>query len=387
MRKQQEYKIADTNLALFGTQLEKDVKLAAALSDSEWKAMHDAPPAIGFHVWRIEKFAVKKWPKEKFGQFHTGDSYIVLHTYKVADKFAYDVHFWLGAETTQDEAGTAAIKTVELDDSLGQVPVQHREVQDHESPLFLSYFAKAGGIRILSGGVDSGFNRVKPNEYKPRLLHIKGRRNIRVTEVPMSSASLNSGDVFVLDMGLKLIQWQGAKCSGPERSKAAALMNAIDDERGGKPVKVQIAETDKDSESDVAEFWKALGGKGQIAAADDMDDKWEEGFPTQLFRLSDAKGKLTMTAEGTGIIPKSKLDTKDVFIVDVGSEIFVHVGKQASEVGKFCVWSIQVCFALCFYLLQNEKKHAMSFAQQYLKEKNRPKCVTFCFCSNCEFVI
>lgn len=87
-------------------------------------------------------------------------------SYKVEDKFAYDLHFWLGAECTQDEAGTAAIKTVELDDALGQVPVQHREVQDHESPLFLSYFSKSGGIRILKGGVDSGFNRVKPTEYK-----------------------------------------------------------------------------------------------------------------------------------------------------------------------------------------------------------------------------
>lgn len=44
---------------------------------------------------------------------------IVLQTYKKdvkTEAMSYDLHFWLGSKTSQDEAATAAYKTVELDD-------------------------------------------------------------------------------------------------------------------------------------------------------------------------------------------------------------------------------------------------------------------------------
>ena len=33
-------------------------------------------------IWRIVKFKVTHWPKEDYGKFYDGDSYIILNTYK-----------------------------------------------------------------------------------------------------------------------------------------------------------------------------------------------------------------------------------------------------------------------------------------------------------------
>lgn len=108
MLKSKKINIADTNLANFGTELEKSVKRAAALSENQWNNAGTEP---GIQIWRIEKFKVVPWPKKQYGQFHIGDSYIVLHTQKKknSDALVWDVYFWLGDETTQDEAGTAGI--------------------------------------------------------------------------------------------------------------------------------------------------------------------------------------------------------------------------------------------------------------------------------------
>jgi hypothetical protein len=96
---------------------------------------------------------------------HTG--YLVLNTYKKneqSNKLEADLHFWQGQDSSQDERGASAYRTVELDDYLGGTPVQHREVQGHESAKFQSYFPK--GMQLLEGGIESGFNKVDRDAYK-----------------------------------------------------------------------------------------------------------------------------------------------------------------------------------------------------------------------------
>jgi hypothetical protein len=80
----------------------------------------------------------------------------------------------------QDEAGAAAIKTVELDAALGGRAVQFRETQGHETEKFLTYFKPC--IIPLEGGVASGFKKVESEKVEPRLFVVKGRRAVRVNQ-------------------------------------------------------------------------------------------------------------------------------------------------------------------------------------------------------------
>nr|KAG5706035.1 hypothetical protein BaRGS_028144 [Batillaria attramentaria] len=180
--KAKKYDWKDSNLALFGSDTEKEVKKESAEQEPAWQGAGQEP---GLKVWRIENFEVKDWPEDDYGEFFNGDSYIILNTYKdeETEELNYDVHFWIGKNSSQDEYGTAAYKTVELDTLLDDKPVQHREVQGHESKLFKSYFPK--GLQMMEGGAKSGFREVPPEEYISRLLRFFKDKSgaVRIKEV------------------------------------------------------------------------------------------------------------------------------------------------------------------------------------------------------------
>jgi gelsolin len=322
--KPKNYDWKDSNLAFFGSDTEKQVKKSSAQQEPAWK---NAGKKVGLQIWRIVKFKVTDWPAADYGKFYGGDSYIVLHTFKADPKteaLSYDLHFWIGSTSTQDEYGTAAYKTVELDTYLDDKPVQHREVQGHESTTFLSYVPK--GIVIMEGGAESGFRHVTHTEYRPRLMHVCGeKKHIVVSEIPLCRSRVSTDDVYILDLGLTLYQWNGAKCNKDERFKGMQVLNGLRSERGGKTTSEVLEESDTPP---THPFFAALTGQDEKAFA---GHKIDHNQKQELYRVSDAEtGKLQIKQVKVGRVSAKDLDRMDVFILDTGKECFVWIGGGAS---------------------------------------------------------
>ncbi|KAI8627496.1 putative actin-binding protein Fragmin [Xylariaceae sp. FL1651] len=337
-----EYDWRDSNVEFIGTEIDHKVKYNSAATEPAWQGVGEAP---GLYVWRVEDFQIVAWPKDQYGDFHEGDSYIILHSYKVGsndgeEKLGHAIFFWLGSKTTQDEAGTAAYKTVELDEYLHGVATQHRELQREPSDDFVALFSR---IRILSGGVRSGFTHVETEEGPEESLmllrifkHPSAKRadSIMVHEVEPTWQSLDENDVFVLERGEKIWVWQGKNCSPMEKAKAAQVVH---DMTIAKHADVEVL---SQSESRSRTVVTLLGGEdadGPFRATRPVVPHASQR-PRKLWRLSDASGQLEFDTvkEGHGM-DRSDLDSSDVFLLDTGNSVWVWQGSQASR-GEKAMW-------------------------------------------------
>ncbi|KAM6948610.1 LOW QUALITY PROTEIN: scinderin like b [Aplochiton taeniatus] len=299
----------------------------------------------GLQVWRIENMDLKPVPKALYGNFYTGDAYLLLYTTSAP---SYYLHMWLGEECSQDESGAAAIFATQLDDFLGGGPVQFREVQNHESITFMGYFKS--GLKYQKGGVASGFQHVVTNDMSvKRLLHIKGRRTIRATEVGLSWANFNKGDCFIVDLGSDIYQWCGSECNRFERLKASQVAIDIrDNERNGR-AKLHMVEDGAEPDAVIQE----LGAKPSLPSGTPDDEKVETSNKKKgaLYMISDASGsmKSSIVAESSPF-KQAMLTPEECYILDNGvdNNVFVWKGPKANT---------------------SERKAAMNAAVDFIKDK------------------
>lgn len=322
-------------------------------------AFANAGRQAGLEIWKIQNFEPIPVPSNEHGKFYKGDSYIILKT--TSDKrnnLSWDIHYWIGSQSTQDESGAAAILTVGLDDKFNGAAIQHREAEGYESAQFLAYFSSA--LQYLAGGVASGFNHVVTNAgAAKRLIQVKGKRNVRVREVDPLISSMNKGDCFVLDINNDVYIYVGEKAKNVEKLKAVSVANQVRDQDHRGRARVEILDQ-YSSDVDVQKFFTALGSgtkdlvPEESAGGDDLAFEKKEEQTAILSEVTEVGGKVKVVA-----LPRpyqqGQLKPQDSYILDtVSGSIYVWIGKQSSE---------------------KERSEAMSKAQEYLASKKYPSWV------------
>ncbi|KAG0703748.1 hypothetical protein DFH29DRAFT_415487 [Suillus ampliporus] len=356
------YDVEDSNIALLGSDLERRVCEHAGAKESAWTKAGVQP---GFQIWRIEKFKIvdcSDWVAhaKKYGTFYDGDSYIVLHTYKPDAKdptLRYDLHFWLGEDTTRDEAAMAAYKTLELSDHLGGKATQYREIQHHESLRFKSYFPH---FMTLHGGVSTGHHSVLavlPEDAKKmytmgttrgKVLDTRSEdgKQLIVREIPMEGLVMRQGVVYVLDKGPLFWQFNTKKSTAWTRYKAAEYMMYL----GQWRVPQSAFQVFDEGTPDQGEFLAAAGITSPVM---DVPLPPDQGTPIDPPVLYQVIGDLNGWQLATVATQTSSLQPDGIFILDDHAcptypAVYTWLGKNVPE---------------------PQRRLALEYAQKYLHEK------------------
>ncbi|XP_032360262.1 villin-1 isoform X2 [Etheostoma spectabile] len=331
-------------------------KFSRMMNDDNQDTFRNVNRQPGLQIWTINNMQMVPVPAQGFGNFFEGDCYIVLNiNQSKGSGQSADIHYWIGNSSSQDEQGAAAIYVTKLDEHLGGSPVQHREVQGNESPLFRSYFKN--GLIYKKGGVASGFQHVDTNVYNIlRLLHVKGRKHVTATEVEMSWNSFNNGDIFLLDMGKAIVQWNGPQSNRREKLKAVLLAQDIRDrERGGRAQIGLVEGSDEQASPELMKVLMAVLGPrtGQLKEAiPDEEPDHVQNTNVRLYHVFENSGNLVVQEVATQPLTQDLLHSSDCYIVDQrGSNVMVWKGKQSSK---------------------EERQEALNRAVGYIKAKNYP---------------
>eukprot|EP01084_Bolivina_argentea_P219470 372226_1 len=176
----------------------------------------------------------------------------------------------------------------------------------------------------------------------------------------MEVNSLNSTDVFILDGGLKIYQYNGDKCNVWEKRKGNQMVDELQNERSIHNKDTVIIEGFGDSGGMVDEFWDMLGQKPysmppDIApndASDVHEEKQNAKVTPSVHKVNDSAGyvQITQVAKSSDRFKRSLLDSKDCFIVDLGCSIYIWVGNGSTKA---------------------EKREAMKYAVKYSMKSGR----------------
>ncbi|XP_023619951.1 LOW QUALITY PROTEIN: villin-like protein [Myotis lucifugus] len=293
------------------------------------------------HIWIIENLKLVPVPEEAYGNFFEEHCYVVLHvpqSLRATQGTPKDLHYWIGKKADAEAQGAAGTFVQHLQETLGNATVQHREVQAHESDCFCSYFRPGGHVNYRKGGLASALKHVETNMCNiRRLLRIKGRKHVSATEVQLSWESFNKDDIFLLDLGKVMIQWNGPKSSISEKARALALTCSLQDrERAGR-AQIGVVENEAKA-SGLMEIMETVLGRrlGSLyAAIPSRSINQLQKARVHLYHIYQKDKDLVIQELATRLLTQDLLHEEECYILDHGGcKIYLWQGRRSNHQEK-----------------------------------------------------
>ncbi|XP_074600269.1 FLII actin remodeling protein [Brevipalpus obovatus] len=294
----------------------------------------------GLSIWEIENFLPNLVDEALHGKFYEGDCYIILKTDEDENQsLNWQIYFWIGSNAPLDKRACSAIHAVNLRNFLGAQCRTIREEQGEESEEFLQLFPD-GMMYIEGGRTASGFFTVEEAEIVHRMYRLhelqNKQRQLYLETVAISTESLDSRFVFVLDAGYNIFVWHGEKSKNTMRQKARLLAEKINkEERKNKAEIVFCSQGDE-----TTEFWHELSVPESdipnISIREHVDVEHFKPFYPIVYKVGLGMGYLELpqvTLKEGKLFP-SLLETKNVYILDCSTDLFVWLGRKAARLVK-----------------------------------------------------
>lgn len=291
----------------------------------------------GLTVYEIENFLPNEVDEALHGKFYEGDCYIILKTI-IDDKgnFDYQIFYWIGSESSLDKKACSAIHAVNLRNFLGARCRTIREEQGEESEEFLALFPE--GIEYIEGGRTAcGFFTVEEAEYPKRMYRLHElphkHRQLYIQPVEVSSTSLDSRYVFIVDGGYKIYVWFGSRSKNTMKQKARLLAEKIcKEERKNRSTLTYCNQGSEENE-----FWDQLAIPDDEMVAQVRDyldpDSFTPLHPV-LYQVVLGMGYLELPQIQYKKLTPSLLETKNVYILDTNTDVFIWLGKKSARLVK-----------------------------------------------------
>jgi len=304
----------------------------------------------GIDIFRIEDLGLASIDSDDYGSFCTGDCYVILNTYREDKELKHKIFQWVGKQAENDKLFCSAIYSVMLKGLINETQNIIREVEGEESDDLKDIFNSE--IKYLDYNECAESRLTSPDEiqYPLRMYKIFDKGKIHLVET--SHLMFNTNNVFLIDNGLELYQWNGKKSSTINKVFGSILLKRINsNERNNKAVIKEYEEFEEEPS-----FWELFEEERTEENASDFEETLNEKYsnilevaqqPNKLYKVPDIESlddvdcESYLEAEGF-FFNKNLLKSENCYVMDCGVEIFLWTGNKASENSRYLIQEFTV---------------------------------------------